>query len=757
MDLKLKTALVAGWAVIAGNTRGQTPDTIAFIPDQQLREVVVVAKLPEVEMKADRMTFRLESSVGRNQGNMFDVLNSLPGVSLQPDGTVYLNGQAGATILIDGKPAYLAGPDLVTLLKSTPAATTDKIDLITHPSARYEASGASGLIDIRTKKIRLRGMNVSFHTSYAQGKKGEGYTALSLNVRREKFNFFLTYSYSGAKDYNQLHVDRTFLRPRDQQEEGLRLTQESLKTWRYHAHYYRTGFDYDLSPRTTLGLSTHGNFFDNTETATMNDLFTGSSMQPDSSLLTNRGMHESRRNFSAGVTLDHRLDPENSRLSASFDYLRYRYAKQQDIRSLFRSLPQTGPNRGLAGASAALPGQSQSAESLGTDTLLGEMGGSIQQYAAQVRLEFPLREHWALSAGGKSSYVQIDNDVAYRKAGAGRLTDEPSLSDRFAYEENINAGYLSLHVGLGNLQIEAGLRLENTRIAGRQGGESQQRDSSFAHRYTHLFPSVSLQYALAGKNAVSLAYGRRINRPNYGDLNPFLYIHDDYTYEQGNTLLRCELSDHLEAMFMLRDLGKAGLFFSYTQDAIVNSFVEKKAHRVLVTPQNYARALVFGPRLATAALPLASWWDVNLNGSLLFTSFRLPADYPVSNNRQLTPSVSLTQQFRWRRNWTAELSGTYTGRLIAGPFTLCPIGEMNLGIEKKILGGKGSLRLFARDVWHTHRLKREIRTPGQRAYTAERQNRSVAGISFTYRLSRGTEAKDSGRNSGTDESKRINL
>lgn len=115
-----------------------------------------MAKLPTVEMKSGKMTYRLDASITQSQGNVYDVLTSLPGVVIQNDGTIFLNGQNGANILMDGKPTYLSGQDLVNLLKSTPASITDKIDLITHPSARYDASGNSGIIDIRTKKILRR-------------------------------------------------------------------------------------------------------------------------------------------------------------------------------------------------------------------------------------------------------------------------------------------------------------------------------------------------------------------------------------------------------------------------------------------------------------------------------------------------------------------------------------------------------------------------------------------------------------------------
>ena len=160
---------------------------------------------------------------------------------------------------MDGKPTYLSGQDLVNLLKSTPASITDKIDLITQPSARYDASGNSGIIDIRTKKILRRGMNLSVNGSYDQGKYGEGFASTTLNLRTNKFNFYLSYSYSRKNDYDDLYVERSYLEGWRPEGETGQMTQSSYRTWKNKSNYYRFGIDYQMSEKTTIGLSTDGN------------------------------------------------------------------------------------------------------------------------------------------------------------------------------------------------------------------------------------------------------------------------------------------------------------------------------------------------------------------------------------------------------------------------------------------------------------------------------------------------------------------
>lgn len=204
-----------GWMLLlwltnfSGSVLGQT-DTIA---DQKIQEVVVIAKLPPVEMKPGKMTYHVDATITQSQGSLFDVLSSLPGVILQSDGSVYLNGKTGANIMMDSKLTYLSGHDLVSFLKATPAGMIDKIDLISYPSTRYDASGNAGIIDIRTKKIMRKGMNLSLNGSYEQWRYGTGFGTASLNMRTNKFNFYLSYSYFQSRTRHKFIANRNIFPP----------------------------------------------------------------------------------------------------------------------------------------------------------------------------------------------------------------------------------------------------------------------------------------------------------------------------------------------------------------------------------------------------------------------------------------------------------------------------------------------------------------------------------------------------------------
>ena len=352
-------------------------DTIA---DQRLEEIMVTAKLPLVEISAGKTSYRMDASVTQSTGSLYDVLASLPGVVIDSNGNILLNGQSGATILMDGKPTYLSGDELMSLLKSTPATNADKIDLITQPSARHDAAGSSGLIDIRTRKIRLRGVNLALNGNGSLGRTGGGYGGVSMNVRENKFNLYLNYSYYQGKDVIDLFIDRAFER------DGGRMMQNSYRKRRNYSHYFRTGCDYYLNERTVWGVSLGGNFSRQRENAGM---FTEIR---ETGVAGNTYSHaeQNRNNVSAGTSMVHKLKREGGELSASFDYFHY-YRVGNQLMDSFKP-----------------------------DTLKGDMKGNTDLYVGQIDAVYPLSEVWKLQAGVKTSFVTIDNTAGYmRPAAAG--------------------------------------------------------------------------------------------------------------------------------------------------------------------------------------------------------------------------------------------------------------------------------------------------------------------------------------------------
>lgn len=689
-------------------------DTIA---DQRLNEVVVTAKLPLVEMSAGRTTYRTDASIAQSTGSLYDVLSSLPGVMIDSKGDILLNGQSGVKILMDGKSTYLSGEELVNLLKSTPATNTDKIDLITQPSARHDAAGSSGLIDIRTRKIKLRGMNLALNGNFAFGRSGNGYGSASMNIREDKFNLYLTYSYFQGKDIIDMFIDRAFSR------DDKRMTQNSYRNRKSRSHYFRTGFDYYLNERTIWGASISGNFSDRKENATMFTDIQEGEIAGNTDSRTKRNWNS----ITTGTNILHKLKKEGGELSTSFDYFRYSQTENQRMNS-FKP-----------------------------DTLKGDMKGDINLYVGQMDATYPLHTNWKLQVGGKTSFVAIDNTAGYmRPSGSGWLPDG-TLGSHFVYDENINALYLQTAYEIERLKLTAGLRLEHTHVHGDFGGNTLQKDSSFTMNYLHLFPTLALQYSMASGNAFQFSYGRRITRPNYGDLNPFTYIFDEYTHEGGNTKLRPSLSNNIELAYVHRDWLQVALFHSFTDDAIMKSYQERENQRIYVSPQNLSSYTQTGVRVNAANLSPASFWKINLTAIGMYNNYKWIEEGEKMKNRMLTPIFSWMNQFTFSATWSAELSARYNGRMAYAQATVHPILEVNMGIQKKVFRNKGTITIFAKDIFNTDYQKVDVQVLGTKAFVDEHYNKRVLGIAFSWRFQKGNEVKESKRKNGIDETKRVNL
>ena len=178
---------------------------------------------------------------------------------------------------------------------------------------------------------------------------------------------------------------------------------------------------------------------------------------------------------------------------------------------------------------------------------------------------------------------------------------------------------------------------------------------------------------------------------------------------------------------------------------------------VYVSPENLSSRVSVGPRLSTSQLPLTSFWNVNVSASLIYNRYRLPENYQVKVNKRWTPNIGISNQFSFARTWSAELIGFYNGKMAVGQATIYPLWQINAGIQKKIWKGRGTIQLFARDIFHSNVSRMSVMTPTQHAFIKERMNRTVVGISLTYRINRGLEVKESHRKHSIDESKRINL
>ncbi|HEU4471933.1 MAG TPA: TonB-dependent receptor [Flavisolibacter sp.] len=680
--------------------------------------VVVQARRPLVENRIDKMVVNVDASPTNAGATALEVLEKSPGITVDRDGNISLKGKQGIIVLMDGKQTYLSGQDLANLLRNMPASQLDQIEIMTQPSAKYDAAGNSGIINLRTKKNTQRGFNGSVSVSYVQGRYPKSPNSFNFNYRSGKVNFFSNLSYAYWTGFN----DQTLLR-RFRNNQGDLISvfdQEASQNNRSQNYSARFGLDYSIDKKTSIGFLVNGTYnpryWENNGRA---DILNGAGALDsfNKALTVNRDKWKS---FGANVNFKKVLPGTGRELTADLDYIRY------DSRSR-----QTSDNYNYDPAG----------QLLGFPFLLrGYLPSDIAIYSGKVDYVQQLQKGAKLEAGVKSSYVSTDNDAQYTSF------DQPSdkwivdnlRSNHFIYKENINAAYVNLSRQVKKWGFQGGLRVENTIADGDQLGNAVQKDTSFRRSYTQLFPTAFISYAYNEKNQFGLSYGRRIERPNYQDMNPFQYFLDQYTYRQGNPNLTPQFTHNIELSHNYKGALNTTLSYTSTSDILNDILKQNDDTKVTYqTKENVASRQVLGLSVSYNAA-VKKWWTTSIFMNLNYNHYE-----GIVNNRPLdvnmtTFMANMSQQFRFAKTWTAEINGFFRSRSQeTGLFLLDPMGVVSFGFGKQIMKNKGSLKLNIIDPLYIQRAIVNINFGNIDAQVNNQWDNRRVGLTFTYRFSKG--------------------
>jgi iron complex outermembrane recepter protein len=700
---------------------------------KNMAAVTVSSQKPLIEQKLDRTVVNVEASITNTGNSALEVLEKSPGITVDKDGNISLKGKSGVMVMIDGRPSNLGGADLAALLRSMNASQLEQIEIMTNPPAKYDAAGNSGIINIKTKKNKQFGYNGSLTTGYTQGRYARFNESVNFNYRAGKLNLFTNLSYNRNHKGEDLDIVRNF---RDAATKNILsvFDQETDMVNKGHFFNAKAGLDYFVTKKTTLGFVVNG-FSNNrlwkSESAT--DILNpnGSLASITSALAKNQS---DWKNFSSNVYFKTILDTAGQELSADLDYAQYR-------------------------SSVELPLYSSYFDNTGNliktpDTLMGRLPQSINIYSGKVDYVLPLKKGAKFEAGFKSSYVKTDNNANYDTLRNGQVIHDFNRSNHFVYEENINAAYVNYSRPLGKKWSgQFGLRLENTNAKGDQLTTNVQ----FKRNYTQLFPTAYLQYERNEKNSFVLNYGRRINRPNYENLNPFIEFIDRYTFEQGNPNLKPQFSHNIELSHTYNKFLTTTLNFSRTTDIIQQVLEQNEVtNETFIKQANIASQQQVGISVSANA-PINKWWTTSVYANLAHNKYE-----GIVNNENIDFGLAmfmtqLQQQFKWGKGWAAELSGFYRSKGVEGVIFIKPIAQMNLGFSKQILKGKGTVRLNARDIFNGSKFRGYSKYGTVDAQFVNVNDNRAVGISFTWRFNKGKLKANGGRREGgaSDEQNRV--
>lgn len=705
----------SGFEISSVNTNHTVSNISLTAASKELRAVTVVSQKPLIEQKIDRTVLNVEASVTNTGTTALEVLEKSPGVSVDKDGNISLKGKQGVQIFVDGRPTYLSGNDLANMLRNMQSSQLDQIEIMTNPPAKYDAAGNSGIINIKTKKNKQVGYNGSVTAGYGQGVYPKTNGSANMNYRTGKVNLFGNVSYAYRERFQQLDIQRKFIDKTTKtvisnfdQQNNLRNNDKPVNG--------KIGIDYFVSKKTTLGVVLNGGN-SKQEFSSMGAI---NISDPNFLLLSQTRAasdnNEVWKNFSTNLNMRHVIDTTGSEITADVDYIHYNSNNTQLVTNSYfgaNGLPLSG----------ATP-----------DTLTGKLPQDINICSAKLDFLKPLKNGARFEAGLKSSFVKTDNNAMYDSLKNGGIVHDFGRSNYFIYKENINAGYVNYSRPLGKkLSGQLGLRVEHTHSSGNQVTTAV----VFNRDYVQVFPTMFLQYQANPKNTYVLNYGKRINRPDYADLNPFVTFLDKYTYQQGNPNLQPQFSHNIELTHTYNNFLTTTLNYTRTTD-IIQDVLEQNTvkNESYIRKTNIANQRQYGISV-NAFFPVAKWWTSNIYVNVYNNEFKGIVNGDPVTIGATTGMFNVMEQFKFNKGWGAELSGFGRTEGVEGIFRIKAFGMMNLGLSKQVMNNKGSVRISVRDLLWSQRIKGESKYSNIDAKFQQFGESRVVNVSFTYRFSKG--------------------
>ncbi|MEM9990267.1 MAG: TonB-dependent receptor [Bacteroidota bacterium] len=645
----------------------------------ELSEVVVTAQKPLLELKPDKMVMNVENIATSAGKNAFELLRTAPGIVIDNNDNIALMGKTSVQIYIDGKPSPLTGAELANFLRSTPATDITAIEIITNPSAKFDAQGNAGIINIKMKKDKNLGGNATLNLGYAQGQRRQYNGSLSTNYRNKQMNVFGSYShYDGANINNNDFYREQF---------GNFFDQQFVGQGDWNSHNFKVGTDFFINKKHTIGFLVNGSLSSgNWETDGQTLIGSLEDMEADSVLLAQSDNVWSSDNIN--YNLNYKLEGENGKsLNIDLDHGTFRNDSDDLQPNIYKDASQQ----------IVLD---ERIFRLVTPT-------DIDITTAKLDYEMPLGKG-KLGLGAKTSFITTDNTFNFFNVIDGDETIDETVSNEFEYQENVNAAYVEYSSQLDKLGIQAGLRMEQTNSEGNLMSMQAVEDETVERSYLDFFPSAGLTYQVNNDNSLQLNYSRRINRPNYQDLNPFESRVNELSFEKGNPFLRPEYANKLQLTHTYKYAINTSIGYAHTKDVISRVVDIRGENASFITWLNLAEQRDYSLNVS-GSIPITEWWSMYT--SLTAVQQHNKADFgegKIVDLRVNTFNGYSQMNFTLPKGFNLEMSGFYSSPSIwEGTFKMEEMWALNAGVQKKILKERGTIKLAVTDIFRTQQWRGE--------------------------------------------------
>jgi outer membrane receptor protein involved in Fe transport len=654
---------------------------ILEVESQQLQEVIVESKRPLLVQKPDMTVLNVAGSTIAEGKDAIEMLKFAPGVVVDGQDQISLNNKSGVVVMIDGQRTRMSGQDLAMILKSIPANTIDNIELITNPSAKYDAEGSAGIININLRRDRSLGTNGSVQASVQQAEVNTTVsTSLNLNHRTENMNLYGAMSYHKGGWNEKTQLTRVVT---DDSGTQKIFDQQDTRQITWDSPSFRAGADFFLGEKHTVGVLASGFWSDGEGGNSGQSQILNAEGTIDSTLFSNNNAPSMRGWVSFNANYNYQ-DTLGNELNFDADYYVFNLDGESELRNEIIE-----------------PG----GRILSTIGNQYETDSRIEIYSSKVDYSKQLNEKSSLETGAKYSRVDSDNDFKSYILTNEIYVIDPGQTNRFRYEENILAAYMNYRTQFGKLTAQVGLRAENSDIKGLSTDIFDNKIEVPDTSYFNLFPSAFLNYEAHYNHQFRLSYSRRISRPNYQDINPFEFFLDQYTAERGNPYLRPQFTNSFELSYIFMRAASLSLSYSVTDD-VFERITRQEGEQVFITTENVGTNKNFNINISMP-IPIAEWWSMYTWLGPFYAQYEGVLEEGPYSVDQWGFNGYLNSTFSFD-DWSLELSGNYNSPSRRVLFNDRSSGAFNVAVGKRVMKGNGYVKLAVNDIFETQRWKSSV-------------------------------------------------
>ncbi len=681
------------------------PEMVLSTQSQSIETVAVTGQTPLIRSSNGKLILDVENSTLAAGNNALEVLKRAPGVTIDKDENILLMGREGINVTIDGRQTFMTGEQLASFLKSVDGGQIKNIEVATTRSAKEDAEGSSGSINIVLKKNRIEGFNGTLVGSLAQGHYTRGNTSASLNYRKDNTTVFGTYSYMNNKRLFDLDIRRVV-----GEENPTEFDQTANMYQLDRTHTYRFGIEQKTSERNTMLLQFSANNMAENEDNISTTLMGRPNLSIDSTLNSTSIGRANFNRYSLNFNNTFLTDTSGGKLVFDADLSRFRNKNNINYEYIMRD------SRGDLLYDPEL-------ERTRTPV-------DIDIYVAKLDYSKPLSKKDRFETGLKYSNVRSDNDLQFEHFVNNQWQDYEGRPNHFIYTEQIAAAYADYSREMDKWSIKAGLRGELTI----SDGESRTMNSIVNRKYFDLFPSASVTRTINEDNILSLSYAKKISRPNYRHLNPFEYFIDRFTFMRGNPYLQPQYTHGLSLNYTWKKMFNFTVGSDITNDAMTESMgQDEETKRSWVIRENLGKQVNSYININTP-YRVGNFWSMNNNMTLVHMYFKGPIAGSFVDQGGFMFQLNNMNNFKISKRFSAETSLDYTSPFVYNIYKIESNWALDLGVSYNFKDERSTLKLAATDIFRTSQNNLMTRFSVFESDIRQYNDRRTVRVTYTFRF-----------------------